>query len=195
MYRQYHRFVGAIAVVPLLLTITTGLAYRWSVDVFGVSKQQVKFLLKIHQGSIVSSGFPVLYTACLFLLLLWMAFTGLGMIRFSGFWRRLTLLLHGAPTGVGGRFRQIHQLTSPAAVFVCLIVSLTGVSYRWSRSVLHFEKESVAWLLVVHTGAITPHISAVFTAVVWLCLASQICSGAVLWLSSRTRLDTISTSH
>lgn len=59
--RSIHRRLGLILLLPLSISAETGVAYRLGRDWFGMSSEQVEFLLEIHQGLYLGSTFSVFY--------------------------------------------------------------------------------------------------------------------------------------
>ena len=48
--RALHRRVAPIVVLPLLLTVTTGVGYRLARDWFGMDREAVHWLMTLHGG-------------------------------------------------------------------------------------------------------------------------------------------------
>lgn len=59
--RSTHRRLGLILLLPLSISAETGVAYRLGRDWFGMSSEQVEFLLEIHQGLYLGSTFSIFY--------------------------------------------------------------------------------------------------------------------------------------
>lgn len=81
--RNIHRLLGLILLFPLSISAETGVAYRLARDWFGMSSEQVKFLLEIHQGLYLGttfSGFyvPLLGSSLVALLIAGIKMTSLG---------------------------------------------------------------------------------------------------------------------
>ena len=82
--RNIHRFLAPIALLPLMLSAGTGIAYRLSINWLGVSEDQVKFLLKLHEGAYLGSTlrpFYVLLVGAGLLIMLWTGVQMLGLAR------------------------------------------------------------------------------------------------------------------
>ncbi|WP_071515057.1 peptidase [Geitlerinema sp. PCC 9228] len=90
--RQLHRQLAPIVLLPFLVTAITGMGYRLSKDWFGFSRDQVHFLMVIHEGEYLGDFFKPIYVLLNGLALLWMLGTGTAMavssIRKSGWLRR-----------------------------------------------------------------------------------------------------------
>jgi hypothetical protein len=63
--RNIHRLLALILVLPLSISAETGVAYRLARDWFGMSEEQVGFLLEIHQGLYLGSTFSTFYVLLL----------------------------------------------------------------------------------------------------------------------------------
>ena len=84
--RQWHRWLAPFVLLPLLLTLSSGMAYRLARDWGGVSRDQVHWLMALHEGEWLGSDlepFVVLLNA---LGLLWMLVTGATLLLQS--WKR-----------------------------------------------------------------------------------------------------------
>jgi hypothetical protein len=95
--RQWHRWLAPFVLLPLLLTLSSGMAYRLARDWGGVSRDQVHWLMALHEGEWLGSDlepFVVLLNA---LGLLWMLVTGATLLLQS--WRRQST---SRATGAGG---------------------------------------------------------------------------------------------
>lgn len=49
-FRQIHRKIALISILPLLITALTGVIYRLLRHWVGIPKPQISFLLAIHEG-------------------------------------------------------------------------------------------------------------------------------------------------
>ena len=78
--RQLHRWVSPFVLLPLLITSTTGMAYRLLKDWAGLERDQVHWLMTLHEGEWLG---PQLEPAVVLLNgigLLWMLITGGAMV-------------------------------------------------------------------------------------------------------------------
>lgn len=82
LVRKLHRTLAPIVLLPLLVTVTTGVIYRLSKDWFGLSRDQVHFLMTIHEGEYLGSTLEPFYVLLNGLGLLWMLATG-GVMAFQ----------------------------------------------------------------------------------------------------------------
>ena len=94
-WRELHRSLAPVVVLPLLLTVTTGLGYRLLRDWGGVGRDQAHLLMVLHEGEWLQHwlghGGETLYVLLNGLGLLWMLATGCGLL-----WQRLRRALRKA---------------------------------------------------------------------------------------------------
>ena len=87
-WRELHRNLAPVVVLPLLLTVTTGLGYRLLRDWGGVDRDGAHGLMALHEGEWLRAWVgPIgetLYVVLNGLGLLWMLASGAGMA-----WQRL----------------------------------------------------------------------------------------------------------
>lgn len=74
--RKLHRTIAPIVLLPLLITVITGMIYRLSKDWFGLSRDQVHFLMTLHEGEYLGPTLEPIYVLLNGLGLLWMLGTG-----------------------------------------------------------------------------------------------------------------------
>ncbi len=74
--RQWHAIMAPVVLAPLIVTVTTGVTYRLSKDWFGLSRDQVHFLMSIHEGEYLGHTLEPFYVLLNGLGLLWMLGTG-----------------------------------------------------------------------------------------------------------------------
>ena len=68
--RKWHSALAPIVMLPLIMTVCTGVIYRLSKDWFGLSRDQVHFLMSIHEGEYLGHTLEPFYVL----------FNGLGVI-------------------------------------------------------------------------------------------------------------------
>ncbi|PSN19284.1 peptidase [filamentous cyanobacterium CCP5] len=92
--RALHSTVAPIVLLPLFVTVFTGVSYRLSKDWFGLERDQVHWLMTIHEGEYLGDTLEPFYVLFNGLGLLWMLVTGSAMvvqkISRSPWLRRLT---------------------------------------------------------------------------------------------------------
>ncbi len=61
IFRQFHRQLAPVVMLPFLVTAITGVAHRLGKSWLGLSKQQVHFLMVIHEGEYLGQGLKPFY--------------------------------------------------------------------------------------------------------------------------------------
>ncbi len=77
--RKLHQVMAPIASLPLVVSAVTGVFYRLGKAWFGLSSDQVGFLLKIHQGSYLGPTLRPVYVLLVGASLIAMLITGIQM--------------------------------------------------------------------------------------------------------------------
>lgn len=81
--RQLHAAVAPLALLPLLVTVCTGLSYRLLRDWGGLDREQAHLLMVLHEGEWLNRWFgstgETVYVVLNGLGLLWMLVTGAAM--------------------------------------------------------------------------------------------------------------------
>ena len=90
LIRKLHGTLAPIVLLPLLMTVTTGIAYRLSKDWLGLTRDQVHFLMTLHEGEYLGSTLEPFYVLLNGLGLLWMLVTGsiMAVQNFRRAWQR-----------------------------------------------------------------------------------------------------------
>lgn len=84
--RNFHRTIAPIVLLPLLVTVFTGVTYRIGKSWFNLSRDQVHFLMVIHEGEYLGKNLEPIYVLLNALGLLWMLITG-GIMLINS-WKR-----------------------------------------------------------------------------------------------------------
>ena len=84
--RELHRSVAPFVLAPLLITVVSGVSYRLSRDWFGASREEVHWLMVVHEGEWLGSTFEPVVVLLNAIGLLWMLITG--MVLLIERWRR-----------------------------------------------------------------------------------------------------------
>ncbi len=79
-FRQFHRALAPIVLFPLTVTVFTGVIYRLGKSWFGLSRDQLHFLMVIHEGEYFGATLEPIYVLLNGLGLLWMLATGSFML-------------------------------------------------------------------------------------------------------------------
>ena len=77
--RQIHKALAPWLFLPLLISSTTGLLYRVSKDLPGYSRDQVHWLMSLHEGEWLGDNGELIYVLLNSLGVLWMLITGFQM--------------------------------------------------------------------------------------------------------------------
>ena len=84
LMRRWHGRLGPLLLLPLLNSALTGVAYRLAKDWLGLERQQVHWLMVLHEGEWLGATGESLYVLCEALGVLWLLGTG-GILA----WNRL----------------------------------------------------------------------------------------------------------
>ena len=84
--RRWHAALAPVVLAPLLITVLSGMSYRLLKDWGGLQRDQVHWLMVLHEGEWLGHSGESLYVLLNGLGLLWMLITGLGLLIQR--WRR-----------------------------------------------------------------------------------------------------------
>ena len=79
--RQFHKALAPWVFLPLLISSITGLLYRISKDLLGYSREQVHWLMSLHEGEWLGDNGELIYVFLNSLGVLWMLVTGIQMFQ------------------------------------------------------------------------------------------------------------------
>ena len=77
--RQFHKALAPWVFLPLFISSVTGLLYRVSKDLLGYSRDQVHWLMSLHEGEWLGDNGELIYVFLNSLGVLWMLITGFQM--------------------------------------------------------------------------------------------------------------------
>ena len=77
--RQLHKALAPWVFLPLFFSAVSGVAYRVSKDFFGYSRDEVHWLMSLHEGEWLGDNGELIYVFLNSLGLLWMLITGFKM--------------------------------------------------------------------------------------------------------------------
>ena len=77
--RQFHKALAPWVFLPFLISSITGLLYRVSKDLLGYSRDQVHWLMSLHEGEWLGENGELIYVLLNSLGVLWMLITGFQM--------------------------------------------------------------------------------------------------------------------
>ena len=84
--RELHLKIAPFVLLPLLLTVCSGVSYRLARDWFGFGRDQVHWLMAIHEGEWLGPSLEPVVVLLNALGLLWMLATGSALLIQR--WRR-----------------------------------------------------------------------------------------------------------
>ena len=77
--RQFHKALAPWVFLPLIISAITGLGYRISKDILGYSRDEVHWLMSLHEGEWLGDNGELIYVFLNSIGLLWMLATGFQM--------------------------------------------------------------------------------------------------------------------
>ena len=77
--RQFHKSLAPWVFLPLFISALTGLLYRISKDLLGFTRDEVHWLMSLHEGEWLGENGELIYVILNSLGLIWMLVTGLQM--------------------------------------------------------------------------------------------------------------------
>ena len=84
--RELHQRIAPFVLLPLLVTVCSGVGYRLARDWFGASREQVHWLMTLHEGEWLGPTLEPVVVLLNAVGLLWMLITGLALLIER--WRR-----------------------------------------------------------------------------------------------------------
>jgi hypothetical protein len=84
--RELHQRIAPFVLLPLFVTVCSGVSYRLARDWFGASREQVHWLMTLHEGEWLGPTLEPIVVLMNALGLLWMLITGLALLIER--WRR-----------------------------------------------------------------------------------------------------------
>ena len=89
--RQLHKTLAPWVILPLFLSASTGLVYRISKDLLGFSRDQVHWLMSLHEGEWLGGNGELIYVFLNSLGVFWMLITGFQMFsKKISFFKKVT---------------------------------------------------------------------------------------------------------
>ena len=89
--RQIHQALAPWVFLPLFLSAISGLFYRISKDLLGFSRDEVHWLMSLHEGEWLGDNGEVIYVLLNSFGVLWMLITGLQMFsKKISFFKKVT---------------------------------------------------------------------------------------------------------
>ena len=84
--RELHQRIAPFVLLPLFVTVCSGVGYRLARDWFGASREQVHWLMTLHEGEWLGPTLEPIVVLMNAVGLLWMLITGLALLIDR--WRR-----------------------------------------------------------------------------------------------------------
>jgi hypothetical protein len=84
--RELHQRIAPFVLLPLFVTVCSGVGYRLARDWFGASREQVHWLMTLHEGEWLGPTLEPIVVLMNAIGLLWMLITGLALLIER--WRR-----------------------------------------------------------------------------------------------------------
>ena len=84
--RELHQRIAPFVLLPLFVTVCSGVGYRLARDWFGASREQVHWLMTLHEGEWLVPTLEPVVVLMNAVGLLWMLITGLALLIER--WRR-----------------------------------------------------------------------------------------------------------
>jgi hypothetical protein len=84
--RELHQRIAPFVLLPLFVTVCSGVGYRLARDWFGASREQVHWLMTLHEGEWLGPTLEPVVVVLNAVGLLWMLITGLALLIER--WRR-----------------------------------------------------------------------------------------------------------
>eukprot|EP00457_Paulinella_chromatophora_P014165 gb/GEZN01014553.1/.p1 GENE.gb/GEZN01014553.1/~~gb/GEZN01014553.1/.p1 ORF type:complete len:207 (+),score=17.41 gb/GEZN01014553.1/:28-648(+) len=144
-YRDRHRWLAALAFVPVFVTVCSGMTYRISREWFDADKHQVGWFMDVHDMTVLS--LQEYYPLFVGWLVLSMAASGLGIAGLRGLvpCAVLDMPLKGTP-------RAIHRIATTLCVLPMVITSATGFIFTLGKYYFSFEESTLKTLMWIHQG-------------------------------------------
>ncbi|MFN4280884.1 PepSY domain-containing protein [Thermosynechococcus sp.] len=142
--RKLHRRLSLVLVLPFLLTTATGMTYRLGRSWFGLSKDFGELMLLLHTGAFLGERGELIYVAVLGLGLIFLAFSGLLLIRREVLMRpqRIKRFNH----------RLVHHCLSGVVLIPLAVTAATGVLFHVGYYYLGLPEEVADILMMLHQG-------------------------------------------
>ncbi len=138
LFRIFHRKVAPWLVIPLLIALSTGIAYRLGRAWFHLEKELGWKILDIHTGEWLGHWGSAVYVGL----------TGLGLLAmiFSG-----ATLLWKSRAKLALRVR--HRVAAGILLLPLTASAITGLAYKFGEEFFHISDETQDVLMMIHQGS------------------------------------------
>jgi len=137
-FRKLHRNFSPWLIVPLLVTLSTGIGYRVGKAWFGLDGQIANLLMEIHTGEWLGEIGSMVY----------LAVTGLGLLAIIA--TGATLLLSKISKI---RLRRVHRIFAVVMMVPLAASATTGLAYKFGEQWLRLPDETLSLLMSIHQGS------------------------------------------
>lgn len=143
IHRKIHHRISPWLVLPLVLTLVTGVVYRLGRAWFGLSKENGSKVLAIHTGEWLGAAGSIFYVIAMGAGLLLLLLTG-------------TFLLTQSRAKKGAR--GWHRWLAFVLLLPLAASAITGITYKLGAEWFNFPKGTLKLLMIIHEGAwLGPH--------------------------------------
>lgn len=136
--RMFHRKLGPWLVLPLVVTLVTGVTYRLGRAWFGMEKETGWKILDVHTGEWAGEVFSLFYVGLTGLCLLAMIGTGARLI----FQSKSKLPV-----------RRWHRVAGLVLMLPLTATAVTGIAYRFGEAWFKIPEETGDFLMMIHQGS------------------------------------------
>ncbi len=169
---RLHRRAAPILCLPLLVTSVTGLIYRVGKNRFGLSDEVGTWMLRLHDGRMLSDRLAPLYVLLTGMGLIVLLATGISLFIQRS--KRPKPSVHPMKMSL----RLWHRLLSPILFLPLLVSALTGIVYRVGTAWLGLEDENVKVFLRIHEGQyLSPKLHLIYISLVGIGLVALLATG------------------
>ncbi|MFZ4776429.1 MAG: PepSY domain-containing protein [Terrimicrobiaceae bacterium] len=136
--RKFHRRFAPWLVIPLLVTLMTGVVYRVGRAWFGMGKETGGTILEIHAGGWLGQTGSVLYVIVV----------GAGLLGLlaTGFYLVLKSRAKGNP-------RVFHRILGAVFLLPLTASAATGIAFKVGEGWLHWPDSTLGLLMNIHQGS------------------------------------------
>ncbi len=136
--RKFHRLLAPWLVIPLLLTLVSGVAYRLGRAWLGITKETGGKILDVHTGAWLGTTGSVLYVI--------LVGSGLLALIGTGFYLVLKSRAKGNP-------RVLHRLLGAVFLLPLAASAITGIAFKVGEEWFHFPDSTLSLLMTIHQGS------------------------------------------
>jgi uncharacterized iron-regulated membrane protein len=144
-FRILHRKIAPFIFVPLLLSATTGVAYRVGRSWFGLSDGFGEIMMTIHQGEFLGEPLSPVYVLLTGLGLVAAIVSGVNMLLKMRARKNTARPAEQTP-------RSLHRWLAPVFFLPLFVSATTGIIYSFGRS-LGLSTEQTQLMLRLHQGS------------------------------------------